>query len=335
MRLILFATTCCLLLFACKKDDLEKLDNNNSIIDSSTFVLDFKVEVNCDSTRLYKCFNLSKGYTNFKWTFDDSTISYDSNPEHFFNSINTGKKVILTATDLNGNTKSITRTFDISYVTYRLESCAVILINTNPVKLRFYEAKSSYEDISPSHIAHYYGSNIDTIIYHDSTELILNNISGIHHFRFIKIYPNGLTVYKIVRIGELENILEAIKPLNGFAHFHERYFTEEISYTPPRRTDYNDTTLKINLYRGAQVYFVDSIYKHSFSGYPVFWNYNNSNSSVIELSQFSTNSAYPFGDYSKVIKYNYQTKAINATYSTYQGGKISIRTKLIYNGTLL
>lgn len=301
-------------------------------------ILDFKVNINCDSQNLYKCVNLSNGFSDFKWTFSDGTESTEINPEHLFLNTGTSQRTItLNAKDVNGNPKSISRTFNTGYATFKIENCAVILVNQNPIRYRFYEAQSTYQDLEVDFITYFNGNTIDTIQYNDNanTELELAVYQGANTFKFHNVNSNYLTVYKIVKTPSINNIIDKINRINGLVDFQERYKLEEVSYTPPRRTDYNDTTLNINLNNSLNVRIVDSTLNHSFSGYPAFWNYTVlSDSNIVNFIDYNYNISHPFINHSKKIKFNIITNDINASYYYYQGGKVSVTTQLIYNGRL-
>lgn len=302
--------------------------------------LDFKVNINCDSSTLFKCINLSDGYSDFKWTFNDGTESTEINPEHLFTNTSTSQKVItLTAKDLSGNTKSITRSFNTGYATFKIERCAVILINQNPIRYRFYEDKSSYEDLSIDYITYFNGSTTDTIQYENAnTELELASYQGINTFKFHVENPNNssnLTVYKTVKTPDINNTINKISRLNGLADFTERYMLEEMSYTPPRKTVYNDTTLNLTLNNGINVNIIDTTLHHSFTGYPAYWSFSSINdSNIVNFVDYKINSVNPFINASVQIKFNTINDDINASYYYFQSGKISLKTELIYNGRL-
>lgn len=302
--------------------------------------LDFEVSVNCDSTNLYKCTNLSYGYTDFKWTFNDGTESTEINPEHLFTNTSTTQKIVtLTAKNLNGNIESITRSFYNGYQTFKIEHCAVILVNQNPIRYRFYEYKSSYEDLFIDYITYFDGIKTDTIQYKDaSTELELSNYQGINTFKFHVKNPynsNNLTVYKILKTPSINNVINQISKLNGLADFNERYLLEEITGSAPRKTVYNDTTLNITLNNGVNVSIIDNTLNHSFSGYPTFWNYNTLNdSNIVSFMDYNMNSTNPFVNSSKEIKFKTTSNDIIARYYYYQSGKVSLKTELNYNGKL-
>lgn len=300
-------------------------------------ILDFKININCDSTNLFKFINLSSGYSDFLWSFYDGTQSTEISPEHLFKiPASMPKTITLRAKDVNGNLNSITKTVNTGYAMFKIEQCAVILINQNPVKYRFYEAQSSYQDLIIDYITYFNGVKTDTIKYENSnTELDLSTYQGVNTFKFHNVHSSFLTVYKIVHTPSVSNTINKINRLNGSVDFQERYMLEEISYSAPRRTDYNDTTLNINLNNGLNVSIIDSTLNHSYSGYPAFWNYTVlSDSNIVNFIDYNYNISHPFIDHSKKIKFNTITNEINASYYYYQGGKVSVTTQLIYNGRL-
>ncbi len=239
-------------------------DANKNPIYASKPIADFKIIHNIDSAGIVFFQNLSTGSTKATWSFSNGKSSSEINPVQNFNSNLNAISATLYVEDRYGVKDSIKRSFNLLETNKSFNSLYYLLTNTSAATYSFYQDEQLYDfyNISGISFTENYTNNTTSFTNGYSKTFSSTNVQNV----VLSIDLPNRTAYKKIKTFDLINIQNTITNLVSNYIIDDRYeLAVEGGVT--RTTNFNDTTLNINLESNSKLKLNDNFLHHEFTGY--------------------------------------------------------------------